>query len=329
MKKLLLSFLAFALLFTASCARAEPNPPEKGGTEGDNTAFPYTFTDSTGTTVTLEEKPQKTAVLFSSYADIWVTAGGTVDITVGESVERGFAGDGAVLVDSGAGHTSIDLEALTAAAPDLVIGTADFPAQTDAVAFCRSAGIPAASFRVESFDDYLEVLSVFCHITGETERYREYGTAIREQIQAILDKTAAYADEAEHTPEILFVRSGTSAKSTKAKTAADNFVCVMLDELGTHNIADSASALTGSLSLEAILENDPDALFIATMGSEEAAKSYMDSLLSSDGWKELRCVRQGSYCYLPKDLFHFKPNARWAQAYRFLAEFLYPEIDFE
>ena len=48
--------------------------------------YNVTFTDSVGNLVTLNKKPEKVAVLFSSFADIWVSAGGRVDITVGESV---------------------------------------------------------------------------------------------------------------------------------------------------------------------------------------------------------------------------------------------------
>ena len=45
-----------------------------------------------------------------------------------------------------------------------------------------------------------------------------------------------------------------------------------------------------------------------------------------DGWKDLTAVRQGNYTFLQKDLFHFKPNARWAEAYELLAKLLYPEL---
>ena len=41
----------------------------------------YTFTDDTGYAVVLEQKPQKVAVLFSSYAEIWQLAGGDVAVT--------------------------------------------------------------------------------------------------------------------------------------------------------------------------------------------------------------------------------------------------------
>lgn len=291
--------------------------------------YPYTFTDSLGGKITLDKKPEKVAILFSSYADIWVTAGGKTEITVGESVERGFADSSAVLVDSSAGHTTIDLETLTEANPDLVIGTADFECQVEAVEFCREAGIPAAAFRVEKFEDYLEVLKIFCNLTGRMELYAVHGEQVKERIDALKVAVSEHINENGINTDILFVRSGSSAKSAKAKTAEDNFACAMLEELGVRNIAETKTSLTGELSLEVILEANPDYLFITTMGDENAAKDYMNSLLASDGWSELDCVSEGNYCYLPKELFHFKPNASWVEAYEYLARVLYPELDFE
>ena len=100
----------------------------------------------------------------------------------------------------------------------------------------------------------------------------------------------------------------------------------MLDELGAHNIADEAEVLLDGLSLEEILLQDPDHIFLTTMGSEQAAVSYIGELFSQDGWKELTAVKQEHYTFLEKELFHFKPNARWAEAYELLAKLLYPEL---
>ena len=131
MRRLFLIFLVLSLLLTG-CTPAAPTSSE---------GF-CTFTDSTGAEVCVSEKPQTVAVLFSSFAQIWQLAGGTVSVTVGESVSRGFASEHAVLVDAGAGKT-IDHELLLAARPDLVIGSADIKAHTDACRAASAAGIPA------------------------------------------------------------------------------------------------------------------------------------------------------------------------------------------
>lgn len=312
----------------ASCAEKDalPETESQGSASGSSVAngnFPYSFTDSAQRLVTLEKRPERVAVLFSSFADIWQLAGGKTDITVGEAVERGFADDTAVLVDPGSGHTTIDLETLIASKPDLVIGTADYPCQRDAVTFCDSAGIPSAVFRVESVDDYVSVLEIMCNITGKTENFKTYGTDVKARADAVINSVSDVVTEKK---TILFVRAGTSSKSTKAKTTDDNFVCRMLSELGAENIADSDTGLTGNLSIEAIVDENPDFLFITTMGDEEAAKDYMESLLETEGWRDLDCVRNGHYYFLPKDRFHYKPNAHWADAYGYLADILYPEL---
>ena len=99
----------------------------------------------------------------------------------------------------------------------------------------------------------------------------------------------------------------------------------MLKEMGTYNIAENAPALLDGLSFEEVLSEQPDFIFISTMGKEEAARAYMDSVLVEESWQGLTAVQGGNYAYLPKELFQFKPNARWAEAYRYLAGLLYPE----
>jgi iron complex transport system substrate-binding protein len=281
----------------------------------------YTFTDDTGEEVVVAEKPQKVAVLLSSLADLWITAGGTVDITVGESIERGFADESVILVDAGAGKT-IDLETLIASQPDFVLYSADLSGQLECADTLRAAGIPAAGFAVETFDDYLRVLKICTDILDASERYEQYGTTLKAEIDAMI----AAAQARENQPDILFVRAGSSAKVTKAKTAENHFVCAMLKELGTFNIAEKAPVLLDGLSTEEILVSDPEYILFTTMGDETAGAAYMESLLSDPVWQTLTAVKTGSVHQLPKELFQYKPNARWGEAYAYLIELLYGDI---
>ena len=306
-KKLLLLLLCacFCLSPLASCA------PVTG--EGY-----LTFKDSTGATVTLPEKPRRVAVLFSSFAEMWTLAGGEVAVSVGESVERGFCKKGTPLVDAGAGKT-VNVELLVAQEADFVIGSADIPAQVEAARTLRELGIPCALFRVESFEDYLRVFKIMTDVTENADAYETYGEAVKREVAQIraLAPTGG--------KKILFIRAGSSARATKAKTSDGHFAAAMLEELGCQNIADKAPILLDGLSMEAILRENPDYIFITTMGDEERSRAYMDSLLQSEVWQSLDAVKNGAYRYLPKELFQFKPNARWDAAYRYLWEILYEE----
>lgn len=303
--------LAFLTLLICSCAETKDVNQEK------NDIY-CVFTDSCGNTVTLNEKPQRVAVLFSSFADIWQLAGGSVDITVGESVERGFADSSAVLVDDGAGK-AINTELLINADPDFVICSADIEAQAKAARLLSKADIPTAQFKVESFKDYLGVLDICTDITGCKDNYQKYGTEVAERIEALLEKTDKNFSE----KRILFIRCGSSASSTKAKKASDHFAAAMLEELGAYNIADNAPVLLDGLSIEEIISEDPDYIFISTMGNDSAARSHMESVLAEPAWQNLSAIKEKRYVYLPKELFQFKPNARWDKAYEFLIKNIY------
>ena len=315
--KLLVSLtLVISILTLASCVGGS-------STGGDF----YTFTDDLGREVRLDETPRRVAVLFSSYAEIWQIAGGEVSVTVADSVERGFADESAVIVDGGAGHTTLNTELLLASMPDFVIGTADYPIQVEACELLASKGIPTALFEVENFEDYLRVLKIFTDVLGTEEKYIEYGTAVKDRIDGYLAAVSEYLNEdSANKPKMLFVRAGSTPRSTKAKRAEDHFACAMLSELGLYNIADSAPILLDGLSVEEIVMADPEYIFVSMMGdSEDAVRQNVGSILSKDGYATLDAVVSGRVEFLPKSLFHYKPNHRWADAYLYLIEILFPE----
>ena len=280
-----------------------------------------TFTDDTGAEVTVPKKPETVAVLLSSLADLWITAGGEVDITVGETVERGFVNGDVILVDAGAGKT-VDLEPLIAAQPDFVLYASDIAGQLECAETLRAAEIPAAGFAVETLADYLDLLKLCTEILDTPENYEIYGVQLKNKVDSLLET----AKNQSRQPEILFVRAGSSAKYTKAKTADNHFVCGMLKELGTFNIAEKAPVLLDGLSMEEILLSDPDAILFTTMGDETAGAAYMESLVADTVWQNLTAVREGKVYQLPKELFQYKPNARWDEAYAYLIELLYGDI---
>lgn len=304
MKKRLLAL--FVALLLVGCAAPTPSSDD---------AY-VSFIDDSGQCVSLEEQPRRVAVLFSSFADIWQLAGGEVAVTVGEAVERGIVPDGVLLVDAGAGKT-VNTELLLAYQPDFVIGSADIAAHVECAALLRGAGTPAALFRLECFDDYLRVLRVMTDVTGNTAAYEQYGEAQKTNVDALL--AASRGGEGK---TVLFLRAGSSARSTKAKTSEQHFAAAMLCELGARNLADEAPVLVDGLAMEVIMAANPDLILITTMGDEDAARANMDAMLQKSTWQTLDAVQNGRVRYLDKELFQYKPNARWYEAYSVLSELL-------
>ncbi len=260
----------------------------------------------------------KTACLNSSLADLWQLAGGSVDITVEESVERGFASPEAILVDSASGR-NINTELLVAAEPDLVIGSADTASHVRLSSFLDKAGIDMILVDMDSFDDFLSVFHTFTDITERSDFYEKYGEGQKTAIEEIIANAAGY----ESKPRVLFVRAGSAFSYVKAKRTDDHFAAKIIEDLGAVNIADEYGMLTDSLSLEAVLESNADKILVVPQGDEDASIAYITDLFSQPGWRDVRAIENGSVYFLPKELFHFKPNGRWAEAYEMMEEVLY------
>ena len=107
----------------------------------------------------------------------------------------------------------------------------------------------------------------------------------------------------------------------------DNLACKILADLETINIAQKYPSLLEELSIEEIISEDPDYIIVTTMGStEKALEALKNGLEKNPAWRSLTAVKNDRYIILPKELFHYKPNAKWGESYRYLAEIIYPEV---
>ena len=103
----------------------------------------------------------------------------------------------------------------------------------------------------------------------------------------------------------------------------------MLKDLNTVNISDnSGTADTKTFSMEKIIQEDPDFIFVQTMGTDlgKIEERLKNDALSNPAWASLTAVKEDRYIVLPKDLYIYKPNQRYAEAYEGLAKILYPEV---
>lgn len=292
-----------SLLIICSC-----EPTERGDIE---------FEDSLGSRVVLDGVPKRCAVLFSSLSEMWLISGGEVSISVKESVERGFCDAEVPLVHSDAGGAgkTINVELLIAEKPDFVICTADYSGQIQLRSVLLSAGIPVAYFRIDSFSDYLATLKIMTEINGNTDAYERYGVSVDNKIKSLLSNLP------ECEKRILFARA--TRTSLKAKLPEEHFAAAMLSELGAYNIASDAKMLIDGISVEALIAEQPDFIFISVMGDSEGAEKYINELFARPEWQAVDAVKSHRYVILSKELFQYKPCAHWYEAYRALYEYLY------
>ena len=280
----------------------------------------YTFTDDLGREVTVESY-ERVATLLGSYADMWILAGGDVcaapddafvdlDLPLGEDTVN-------------LGETKrLSLELLLSADPDFVLASTNTSQHLEWQSSLEGAGITVAYFDVSCFDDYLRVLKTCTDITGQPERYTQYGTDIQKEINEILDKNAGKS-----APTVLSMRA--SATSIRAKGNSGNVLGEMLESFGCANIADTDDSLLENLSLESIMLMNPDLILIVQSGDDiQGTRANIENMFRENPlWNELDAVKNGQVHVLDKHLYNLKPNARWAEAYEELERLLYPGSD--
>ena len=292
-RKILAVWAALVLLVSGCAPAAETGPAEAGGEA-------VSFTDDLGRELTVE-RPERVAAMIGSFADVWCLAGGRDSLAAA-------AGDAWTSFDLGLGE---DVR-------DLILASCNTAANLELRDTFEKAGLTAAYFDVQSFDDYLRMLEICTRLTGCPQNYETYGLQVQAQVEA------AVSLQQGQPPRILCMRA--TGSSVKVKGSRDFLLGEMLAGLGCVNVADG-SGLLEELSLEAILAADPDFIFVVLQGSDptDAQEALERSLLSNPAWSSLRAVREGRFHTLDHALYNLKPNARWGEAYEKLARILYPE----
>ena len=315
MKRMVCALLCGVLLTTLSACGGE----EQDSTETKNPEEAVTFTDDLGREVTLA-KPRRVAALIGSFADVWCLAGGqgTLVAAADDSWTQ-FDLDLPETVENLGAVKEPNVEKLLAAEPDFVLGSTKTAADVELLDLLEQSGIGVAYFDISSFADYLRMLEVCTQLTGCPERYTQYGADVQSQVEQAIARQDGSA------PRVLYVRA--TGSSCKVKNSQGTVLGEMLASLGCVNIADSETGLLETLSMETILTEDPDHIFVVLQGSDttKAEQTLEMSLLSNPAWNELTAVREGRYHVMDQRLYNVKPNARWGEAYEKLADILYPE----
>lgn len=328
MMKRIFPALCAALLLAGCGAQAstESTAPVETATAESTPATPeaadattLTFTDDLDREVTVPVQPQRVAVLLGSYADVWCLAGG--QDTLVAAANDAWTDFDLSLGDDVANLGSLmepNTEELIAAQPDLVIASSNTTSNVELLPSLEELGVPVIYFGVNSFDDYLEMLDVCTQITGHTENYQTYGLDVQAQVEKAKEKNDGSA------PTVLLLRSAST--SCKVKNSKGTVLGEILADLGAVNIADSDTGLLEDLSMERIIADDPDYIFVVFQGSDqEAAQKTLDAALTSNpAWDTLSAVQNGNFYIMEKELYHLKPNARWGEAYQKVADILYP-----
>ena len=301
------------------CTNSKPAEGELEETSQVQTSVDVvTFTDDFGREVTVSN-PQRVITLTSSFADIWYLAGGVEQMVATTNAtwtyfDLPLRED---IVNLGSSK-QLNLEQIIACEPDLILASCGTDRNVELEAAFEEMGLTVAYFSVNSFEDYLRMLDICTDITGCKENYQAYGVDVQAQVKEALGR----ADES--SPSVLYIRA--TGSSCKVKNSEGTVLGEMLLNMGCENIADVEGSLLEQLSIEVILDVDPDYIFVVMQSADpkDAQQVLEDTLLSNPAWATLSAVQEGRYYVMEQELYNLKPNARWGEAYEQLADILYP-----
>lgn len=276
------------------------------------------FTDSRGKTIEIPKNPKKVANLYNSYLSLWDLLGGKIVAAVEQADEKPVDIGDAELVGKPADP---NLEKIVEIDPDFVV-IAPFSKNKEVAEKLDGMGIPTIYVEIKSKDDYYRLVRLFSAILENEEGFEKYALDMEEKIQELIAKVPK--GDPQKVLLMMSTQSGVNVKNNQSINGE------MLTDLHTINIADNAVVGDKSeeFSLEQIVSEDPDVIFMTEMGSdlEAIAKKRSETLETDPVWGDLSAVKNGRYHVLPKDLFTYKPNENYLEAYTILAKYLYPDV---
>lgn len=316
MKKYLLIIVCICFML-AGCT-----PKKAAAPDSSKTGDVIFVTDSNNHTVKVKKEPQKVVALTSSFAELWLQSGGKLAGVTSDAVEErniGIAKNDVQIIGTAMKPNS---EKILALHPDLVILSKDMSSNMAMTEMLDKAGIPYYICKVDTLKDYLETLKKFVSITGNENNYNENGEKVQQKVAKLLKELPS---SSKATPSALVLRAYSSGVDVLSD---NNTICNILKDIKVTNIVKDNASLLKSLSIEAIIKENPDYIFVVTMGSnKEAANASLKKYLTSNpAWNNLKAVKNNNVFILPKELFEYKPNNKWGDSYEYLLKIVYPEI---
>jgi iron complex transport system substrate-binding protein len=319
LKNSLTVFLCIFIISSFAFAAGQEASGTVEEAEAPVTIDKVTYTEWDGTVVNLSKNPERVIVLLNSLLDLWYLSGGTAVARVKGSIN--VPEEAKDIVDLGSFSTP-NVEQIFALEPDLVIFSGSSSSQIKVRELVEQNKIESVSVRYTNYADFMPILELFTDLTGRKDIFDAKIADIRQQVDSIVSKVPGGKK-----PKVFILFS--SSKSVSAELPVGG-TGTLVEMMGAENIVSTSpveNATRIDFSLEQKVVRDPDIVLIKTMGNIEKAKERIKKDVSdNDAWAGLRAVKEGRVYYLPKDLFMYKPNARFPEAFEYLGKIFYPGV---
>lgn len=308
---LLATLLLVAVLAISGCTSGSggANATGSGTTDtqqaGKVPAFPVTVTDDAGRKVTIAAEPQRIVSLAPANTEI-LAGLGLMDKVVGVTTYDDYPPEVSKIEKVG-DFVQPNIEAITAAKPDLILATTGV--QADVVTQLEGTGATVVAIDPQTLAALYTSIGTVGAVTGASEEASSVVNDMQASLAAIRDEIGG-AD-----PVPCFIEIAQNPLYTAGKgTLLDDLITAA----GGRNVV-TASGYVG-YSLEQLLADNP-AVYLATKGS----MSNPEDLAKRAGYDKLSAVKDG-HVYVLDDNLVSRPGPRIVQGVKQIAEALHPDL---
>ncbi len=307
---LLLLLLSALMLIGAACGDDDKDtiaaPPAGAAAAADATAYPFTFTDDTGQSLTLAARPERIVAILPSITNYLLDlgAGGRIVAADAFSLEDYAAGPDAPLAnaaDVGGDGLTFNVEAIVAAEPDLVLSAGGFSGG-ELTAQLRALGLTVAEIQ---FPGAVEEMLADIRLVGEIVDRKAEAATLVESLQARLDAIAQRTAGA--PPLRVYMELDQSDPTQPYSVGPGSLHDEMITRAGGTNIFHDAASAFPQVNFEAIITRNPEVVVLTNAAEEsdplELNTISLEQVAQRTGWNTTAAVQARTIYAVSPDLF--------------------------
>ncbi|WP_303839513.1 ABC transporter substrate-binding protein [Selenomonas ruminantium] len=307
---LLAAMLAMVMLL-AGCGQEKPQA-------ADSANFAV-VTDDLGRKVELKEKPSRIVVTSASFLEPLEAVGGA-DLVAGRPDSKTKMPDYAKDIASVGKVYQIDTEKVLACQPDLVIINKGMNEKlVDAL---EANGIKTLVLDMKSYDDVKREVATLAAVTGNPDKGQQLIHDMDDKIAVV--KSSIPQDRR----KVSIIHSTNQGLTVQLDGSIAGSIANML---GWENVASGSQPLeknpdAAPYSMETLVAQNPEIIFVTSMGKLEAIKASMEETMQGPAWQSIPAVKNKQVYYLPQELFLLSPGIHYPEAVAEMAKCVYPDL---
>ena len=315
------AFLLVLLAFVGACAPAPASSPAPSArpeatapatASAPAAAYPLTLTDDAGREVTIDAEPARIVSLAPSNTEI-VCALEACDRVVGVTDYDDHPAE-VIEIDKVVNVTQVDVEAVVAAEPDLVLAAGNEQTPTAVIDQLTDLGLVVLVLYPESLDEVTTDIELVGTAIGREDAATELVEGMQDRVEAVQQAVAGLA------PPRTFYEVGVFEGSIY--TAGEgSFLASLVETAGGDPI--TGDALSTSIEVEDLVAADPQLILLGDATYDETITP--ESVAARPGWEAMAAVADGRVLALTEDVVITRPGPRIVDGLEALARAIHPD----